>query len=130
MNLVSTREEFQANHTPSNGERRRRDQLWSSDNYIEKGCSLFFSLAGWRRSLASWNCWTIVFSSTFGQSSYILCCYPWEFTYSLLAIKKLLFVQVMCVYITGHLNTVFPTEHCKEILRYIYCHQVRLYVLV
>ncbi|KAK0601565.1 hypothetical protein LWI29_025365 [Acer saccharum] len=31
---------------------------------------------------------------------------------------------VMCVYITGHLNTVFPAEHRKEILRYIYYHQV------
>ncbi|PHT73303.1 Beta-amyrin synthase [Capsicum annuum] len=30
---------------------------------------------------------------------------------------------VMCMYITGHLNTVFPVEHRKEILRYIYCHQ-------
>ncbi|KAK2979107.1 hypothetical protein RJ640_022102, partial [Escallonia rubra] len=30
---------------------------------------------------------------------------------------------VMCLYITGHLNTVFPSEHRKEILRYIYCHQ-------
>ncbi|XP_056167882.1 beta-amyrin synthase-like isoform X1 [Syzygium oleosum] len=30
---------------------------------------------------------------------------------------------VMCVYITGHLSTVFPTEHRKEILRYIYNHQ-------
>ncbi|KAL0398000.1 UNVERIFIED_CONTAM: Beta-amyrin synthase 1 [Sesamum calycinum] len=30
---------------------------------------------------------------------------------------------VMILYITGHLNTVFPAEHRKEILRYIYCHQ-------
>ncbi|KAF8400110.1 hypothetical protein HHK36_013406 [Tetracentron sinense] len=30
---------------------------------------------------------------------------------------------VMCLYITGHLNTVFPSEHRKEILRYIYYHQ-------
>ncbi|XP_048428398.1 beta-amyrin synthase-like isoform X4 [Pyrus x bretschneideri] len=30
---------------------------------------------------------------------------------------------VMCVYITGHLNTVFHAEHRKEILRYIYYHQ-------
>ncbi|XP_019261522.1 PREDICTED: beta-amyrin synthase-like [Nicotiana attenuata] len=30
---------------------------------------------------------------------------------------------VMCMYITGHLNTVFPAEHRTEILRYIYCHQ-------
>ncbi|KDP25031.1 hypothetical protein JCGZ_22566 [Jatropha curcas] len=30
---------------------------------------------------------------------------------------------VMCVYITGHLDTVFPPEHRKEILRYIYYHQ-------
>ncbi|XP_028952932.1 beta-amyrin synthase-like isoform X5 [Malus domestica] len=30
---------------------------------------------------------------------------------------------VMCTYITGHLNTVFSTEHCKEILRYINYHQ-------
>ncbi|KAG5569829.1 hypothetical protein H5410_059595, partial [Solanum commersonii] len=30
---------------------------------------------------------------------------------------------VMCMYMTGHLNTVFPAEHRKEILRYIYCHQ-------
>ncbi|KAK9281889.1 hypothetical protein L1049_004796 [Liquidambar formosana] len=30
---------------------------------------------------------------------------------------------VMCLYITGHLNTVFPAEHRKEILRYLYCHQ-------
>ena len=32
-------------------------------------------------------------------------------------------VQVMCLYITGHLDQVFPEEHKKEILRYIYCHQ-------
>jgi len=31
---------------------------------------------------------------------------------------------VMCVYITGHLNAVFTVEHRKEILRYIYNHQV------
>ncbi|KAI6689702.1 hypothetical protein NL676_026530 [Syzygium grande] len=30
---------------------------------------------------------------------------------------------VMCVYITGHLDTVFPAEHRKEILRYVYNHQ-------
>ncbi|KAG6730659.1 hypothetical protein I3842_01G091500 [Carya illinoinensis] len=30
---------------------------------------------------------------------------------------------VMCMYITGHLKTVFPTEYQKEILRYIYYHQ-------
>ncbi|XP_027114474.2 beta-amyrin synthase-like isoform X1 [Coffea arabica] len=30
---------------------------------------------------------------------------------------------VMCLYITGHLNSVFPAEHRKEILRYIYYHQ-------
>nr|QYO90092.1 beta-amyrin synthase [Sicyos edulis] len=30
---------------------------------------------------------------------------------------------VMCVYITGHLDQVFPEEHKKEILRYIYYHQ-------
>ncbi|CAI9105313.1 OLC1v1004210C1 [Oldenlandia corymbosa var. corymbosa] len=30
---------------------------------------------------------------------------------------------VMCLYITGHLNQVFPAEHRREILRYIYCHQ-------
>ncbi|KAM3749858.1 hypothetical protein ACB098_05G217500 [Castanea mollissima] len=31
---------------------------------------------------------------------------------------------VLCFYITGHLNTVFPAEYKKEILRYIYNHQV------
>uniref|UniRef100_A0A7N2LTD2 Terpene cyclase/mutase family member n=1 Tax=Quercus lobata TaxID=97700 RepID=A0A7N2LTD2_QUELO len=30
---------------------------------------------------------------------------------------------VFCMYITGHLNTVLPAEHQKEILRYLYCHQ-------
>ncbi|RVW62839.1 Beta-Amyrin Synthase 2 [Vitis vinifera] len=30
---------------------------------------------------------------------------------------------VMCLYITGHLDTVFPGECRKEILRYLYCHQ-------
>nr|AAS83468.1 beta-armyrin synthase [Bupleurum kaoi] len=30
---------------------------------------------------------------------------------------------VMCVYITGHLNQVFPAPHREEILRYLYCHQ-------
>ncbi|XP_038716830.1 beta-amyrin synthase-like [Tripterygium wilfordii] len=30
---------------------------------------------------------------------------------------------VMCTYITGHLDTVFPAEHRKEILRYLYYHQ-------
>lgn len=29
----------------------------------------------------------------------------------------------MITYITGHLNAVFPAEHRREILRYIYCHQ-------
>ncbi|KAK1408583.1 hypothetical protein QVD17_40483 [Tagetes erecta] len=35
------------------------------------------------------------------------------------------FIQplVICLYITGHLNSVFPAEHRKEILRYLYCHQ-------
>ncbi|XP_073042414.1 beta-amyrin synthase 2-like [Primulina eburnea] len=30
---------------------------------------------------------------------------------------------VMVMYITGHLNAVFPAEYRKEILRYMYCHQ-------
>ncbi|XP_076936731.1 beta-amyrin synthase 1-like [Bidens hawaiensis] len=30
---------------------------------------------------------------------------------------------VMCLHITGHLNSVFPAEYRKEILRYLYCHQ-------
>ncbi|PHT52269.1 Beta-amyrin synthase [Capsicum baccatum] len=30
---------------------------------------------------------------------------------------------VMCMHITGHLNTVFPAEYRKAILRYAYCHQ-------
>ncbi|XP_062171674.1 beta-amyrin synthase-like [Alnus glutinosa] len=30
---------------------------------------------------------------------------------------------VMCLYITGHLNTVFTAEYQKEILRHIYYHQ-------
>ncbi|KAJ0802528.1 Beta-amyrin synthase 1 [Helianthus annuus] len=30
---------------------------------------------------------------------------------------------VMCVYITGHLNSVFPPEYQKEILRSLYTHQ-------
>ncbi|XP_042490754.1 beta-amyrin synthase-like [Macadamia integrifolia] len=30
---------------------------------------------------------------------------------------------VFCLYITGHLNSVFSSEHRKEILRYIYNHQ-------
>ncbi|KAJ8760158.1 hypothetical protein K2173_011014 [Erythroxylum novogranatense] len=30
---------------------------------------------------------------------------------------------VICMYVTGHLDTVFPSEHRREILRYIYCHQ-------
>ncbi|KAL2617826.1 hypothetical protein AAZV13_08G209900 [Glycine max] len=31
---------------------------------------------------------------------------------------------VFCMYITGHLESVFPEEHRKEILRYIYYHQI------
>ncbi|CAM8906474.1 unnamed protein product [Rhodiola kirilowii] len=30
---------------------------------------------------------------------------------------------VMCLYITGHLNSVFPAEYRKEILRYLFCQQ-------
>lgn len=30
---------------------------------------------------------------------------------------------VMCLYVTGHLDTVFPGEYRKEILRYLYCQQ-------
>ncbi|PON64812.1 Squalene cyclase, N-terminal [Trema orientale] len=30
---------------------------------------------------------------------------------------------VMCLYITGHLNTIFTSEHRKEILRYMFYHQ-------
>ena len=36
-------------------------------------------------------------------------------------------MQVMCLYITGHLDTVFPREYRKEILRYLYCHQVYIF---
>nr|KJB68034.1 hypothetical protein B456_010G223100 [Gossypium raimondii] len=32
--------------------------------------------------------------------------------------------SIMSLYITGHLNTIFSTEHRKEILHYIYYHQV------
>ncbi|XP_058728761.1 beta-amyrin synthase-like isoform X2 [Vicia villosa] len=31
---------------------------------------------------------------------------------------------VFCLYITGHLDSVFSQEHRKEILRYIYSHQI------
>ncbi|XP_062079273.1 beta-amyrin synthase-like [Humulus lupulus] len=31
--------------------------------------------------------------------------------------------RVMCLYITGHLNTIFTSEHRKEIFRYIHYHQ-------
>ncbi|XP_050873969.1 mixed-amyrin synthase-like isoform X3 [Lathyrus oleraceus] len=30
---------------------------------------------------------------------------------------------VFCMYVTGHLDSMFPHEYRKEILRYIYCHQ-------
>ncbi|CAL5195637.1 unnamed protein product [Lathyrus oleraceus] len=30
---------------------------------------------------------------------------------------------VFCMYVTGHLDSIFPYEYRKEILRYIYCHQ-------
>ncbi|CAM8921713.1 unnamed protein product [Rhodiola kirilowii] len=30
---------------------------------------------------------------------------------------------VICLYITGHLNTMFTEDHRREIFRYIYCHQ-------
>ncbi|KAF3547825.1 hypothetical protein DY000_02005558 [Brassica cretica] len=33
------------------------------------------------------------------------------------------FLQVFCLYVTGHLEEVFNAEHYKEMLRYIYCHQ-------
>ncbi|WZZ43816.1 hypothetical protein YC2023_040075 [Brassica napus] len=33
------------------------------------------------------------------------------------------FLQVFCLYVTGHLEEVFKAEHYKEMLRYIYCHQ-------
>jgi len=32
------------------------------------------------------------------------------------------------MYITGHLESVFPEEHRKEILRYIYYHQVFMFI--
>ncbi|XP_058743524.1 mixed-amyrin synthase-like isoform X2 [Vicia villosa] len=31
--------------------------------------------------------------------------------------------QVFCMYVTGHLDSMFPEEYRKEILRYIYYHQ-------
>jgi hypothetical protein len=34
-------------------------------------------------------------------------------------------MQIMCLYITGHLTTTFTAEHREEVLRYIYNHQVR-----
>lgn len=37
---------------------------------------------------------------------------------------------VMCLYITGHLDTVFPAEYRKEILRYLYCHQVTNLIII
>ncbi|KAL9252569.1 Beta-amyrin synthase 1-like protein [Drosera capensis] len=32
-------------------------------------------------------------------------------------------MEVMCLYITGHLDSVLSAEHQKEILRYVDCHQ-------
>ena len=34
----------------------------------------------------------------------------------------------MLLYITGALNTVLGPEHRKEIIRYIYNHQVELFI--
>jgi hypothetical protein len=34
-------------------------------------------------------------------------------------------MQIMCLYITGHLTTTFTAEHREEVLQYIYNHQVR-----
>lgn len=31
---------------------------------------------------------------------------------------------VFCLFVTGHLHEIFTKEHRREILRYIYCHQV------
>lgn len=35
--------------------------------------------------------------------------------------------QITTLYVSGVLNTVLSSEHQKEILRYIYNHQVRLF---
>jgi len=35
-------------------------------------------------------------------------------------------LQIISVYITGHLDSIFPEEYRKEILRYLYNHQVHL----
>jgi len=42
----------------------------------------------------------------------------------LLHVFKIL--QVICLYITGHIDSIFSEEYRKEILRYIYYHQVYL----
>jgi hypothetical protein len=36
-------------------------------------------------------------------------------------------MQVMALYITGDLNAIFSPEHKKELLRYLYNHQVYYY---
>lgn len=38
-----------------------------------------------------------------------------------------IYFQVMALYITGSLNAVLGTEHQKEIIRYLYNHQVYVY---
>ena len=35
--------------------------------------------------------------------------------------------QVISIYSTGHLDSVLPKEYRKEILRYLYNHQVHLF---
>lgn len=52
-------------------------------------------------------------------------CSTWRYTYIYLHIH----MQVIALYITGSVNDVLSSQHQKEIIRYIYNHQVLLLLL-
>lgn len=74
------------------------------------------------------HCCFVLISRANPASSHSLKIKPSRFIFFTILYLKIL--QVFCMYITGHLNSVFPEEYRREILRYMYYHQVHLFNLL
>lgn len=145
LRTVFERSKVRASDPAGEDWRRRSHNSWKRDGCVTERSFFLLGFAGLRWSLAWRNHRTSLLPSPIGM---FLLRFPFNFLlyvyrrillgleleiYGARNYKKLkkrnqwigkIVLQVFSLSITGHLEEVFDAEHRKEMLRYIYCHQV------
>jgi len=113
-------------HSTSEVRRRRRNNSWKGWNCFEESSSIHFSNPSKWWTLAFWIFWPFIFNASLGKSKLIF--NDGSVVTKALLTKNRKGLQIMVVYLSGSLNTVLSSDHKKEIIRYIYNHQVSIYI--